>query len=606
MTAKKKARSRAKKAAPTPQDPHVAKALVYCRAVVAGEIPAGKLAIAACKRHLDDLERAKKGWRFEFDEGRAGRACRFLELLPHIKGELAGQTIVLEGWQCFVVTSVFGWMVAGTTKRRFRRVSIFVPRGNGKSCISSGIGVLCTAADGEAGAEVYSAATTSDQARIVFGDAQSMMRKAPALRERLGLDVLQHTIVQESSDSKFAPLSREASNQDGLNIHCAIIDEIHAHKTRETYDVIETGTAKRRNSLLWVISTAGSDSSGIGYEVYGFAKHVLEGKKHDENLFAAIWEADPEDDWTAPATWQKANPNWGVSVQPDVVAQLAAKAQQVASSISTFVTKHLNRWTTADQAAFDLRAWDRCADVELTPDQVGDAEAFIGVDLASKVDIAAKALLFRRDEPRRAAPDAQQEPEGQGAEQQEAEPVQQLSATERHYYLFVTPYLPESAVEEGRNASYQGWELEGRLKTTPGDVLDFATVKADVQADAGTYRVAEVAYDPWQSTQMAQELEAEGLTTVEVRPNVANFSPAMNELDAAMRSGRLHHDGSPVMRWMVGNVVGHRDAKDNIYPRKQKPENKIDGVVAALMALARAMVAETSSPYEVRGIRTIG
>lgn len=591
MAAKKKAKAPAR-------DPHVEKALAYCTAVVSGEIPAGELAIAACKRQLDDLEKAKsKDFPFRFDEGRAGRVCRFVELLPHIKGkEFVGKTIQLEGWQCFVLTAAFGWVLKeNPEKRRFRRVTIFVPRGNGKSCISSGVGLYCLAADDEGGAEVYSAATTTAQAGYVFGPAKSMLNRVPELRERLGLVVSQHAISQPRSDSKFGVLSRQADNQDGANVHLAIIDEIHAHKTRDTYDVLETGTGKRHNSLLWVISTAGSDQSGIGFEVYTFAKKVLEGKAQDENLFAAIWEADADDDWTSPATWAKANPNWGVSVQPDVVAQLAAKAQQVASSISTFVTKHLNRWTTADQAAFDLRAWDRCADVELTPEQFIGDEAFIGLDLASKVDIAAKALVFRRDEPKKAA-----------AGQEGAADGQEEAATERHYYLFVTSYLPEVAVLEGRNASYQGWELEGRLKTTPGDVLDFAVVQADVQADAAAYRVAEVAYDPWQATQMAQELEAEGLTTVEVRPNVANFSPAMNELDAAMRSGRLHHDGCPVMRWMVGNVVGHRDAKDNIYPRKQRPENKIDGVVASLTAIARALVAEASDPYEVRGIRSVG
>jgi phage terminase large subunit-like protein len=615
---KKKARA-ARKPPPAPLDPHFAKALKYCEDVVAGRIPAGRLAIAACKRQLADLERGRAGWEFEFRADLGGRICRLIELLPHIEGPLAGQLIKLEPWQCFILTTVFGWVEKGTNKRRFRRSTVFVPRGNGKSALTSGVGIYGTGADGEGGAQVHSAATTRAQAQIVFGIAQKMLRKAPELRERLGFEVPKNAIVQASSASSFGALSREADNLDGLNTHLALVDEIHAHKTREIYDVIETSTGKRQRSLLWVISTAGFDSSGIGFEVYTDAKKVLLGEATDEALFAAIWEADPEDDWTLESTWRKANPNWGISVMPDVIAQLAAKAMRTASAVSGFVTKHLNRWTTADQSAFDIRAWDKCADEHLTPSELTAADAFVGVDLASKIDIAAKVLLFRRDEEKAPQPPshstvaevgrvlgAPPEPLDEFAEQPPAAAEQQKHATEPHYYLFLSAYLPEDAVTDGRNASYHGWELDGHLTTTAGDVLDFAAVRSDILEDVAAYRVLEVAYDPWQATQLAQELEAQGILTVEVRPNVQNFSPAMQELDAAMRSGRLHHDGNPVLRWMVANTVCHRDAKDNVYPRKLKPENKIDGVVAALMALGRAMLAETGSPYETRGVRTLG
>jgi phage terminase large subunit-like protein len=529
------------------------------------------MAQAACSRQLLDLERAAKGWDYEFDEGLAGRACRFLELLPHVKGHLAGQTLVLEPWQCFVVCTAFGWVRRGTRRRRFRRVTIFVPRGNGKSCLSSGVGLYCLAADGEGGAEVYSAATTRDQARIVFGDAQSMVKRSLALRERLGLESMQHSIVQESSNSSFKALSREADNLDGLNVHCAVIDEIHAHKTRDIYDVLETGLGKRLNSILWVISTAGSDTSGIGYEVYGYAKRILTKTATDESLFAAIWEADEGDDWTAEATWRKANPNWGVSVQPEILGQLAAKAQQIASAQSAFATKHLNRWTNADQQWMDLGAWDRCADPEMQLEAMVGEECVIGLDLASKTDIAAKALVFARD-----------------------------IDGKRHYRVFCDCYLPESRAAEGGNSQYRGWQIEGRLRTTPGEVLDFATLQADVLADRDRFRVREVAYDPWQALKLSQELTDAGMTCVEMRPSVQNFSPAMKEFEALVRSGRLLHDGNPVLRWMVSNVVARPDAQENLYPRKDRPENKIDGVVALLMALGRSMVSEsgtTSCPY---------
>ena len=552
-----------RKASRSEQDPHCALALAYCRSVVAGEIVVGRMARAACKRHLDDLER--KGWAYEFDEALAGRVCRFVEQCPHTKGDLAGQPIKLEGWQAFLFVSIFGWVVKGTKRRRFRRATVFVPRGNGKSTIASGAGLYCTAADGEGGAEVYSAASTREQARIVFGDAQQMLRRKPALKEALGLEVPIHAIVQFSSGSKFSALSREADNFDGLNIHCALVDEIHAHKTRELYDVIETGTAKRSRSLLFVISTAGSDTAGIGYEVYSYARKVLGGLVKDESLFAAIWEADPEDDWTAESTWRKANPNWDVSVRPEVIGQLAAKAQQVLSAQSAFQTKHLNRWMSADNPFFDTAAWNRCADPSLSPEQFKDAPCWIGLDLASKIDLACRARLFARD-------------------------LEREGKTERHYFCFLDSYLPEAAVQEARNSAYRGWQIAGWIKTTEGDTLDYSLVRSDILSDRDGLQVQEVAFDPWQAQQLAQELQAEGLVCVEMRPTVQNFSAPLKELDALIRSGRFHHDGNQVYSWMIGNTVGHEDAQGNVYPRKERVENKIDGVVATVMALGRAMV----------------
>lgn len=550
--------------------------------MVDGKIPAGRLAVAACQRQLDDLQRWKTRGPYEWRPDLANRVCSFISRLRHLKGPLRGQPIKLEPWQEFVLGAAFGWVVRGTNLRRFRRSTVFVPRGNGKSCISSGVGIYCLCADGEGGAEVYSAATTREQAQIVFADAQAMVRMDPELQEQLGLDVSVGEIRHVASGSVFRSLSRDTGKSgDGKNVHLAIVDEIHAHKTRDVYDVLETGTGKRRRSLIWVISTAGFDTSGIGHEIYDYARKVLRGEVEDDALFAAIWEADPEDDWRSPATWEKANPNWGVSVEPEVVEQLARKAKAVAAAAPGFRTKHLNQWTNADQAAFDLQAWDRCADPALTLDSLAGQQAVIALDLASKTDIAAEAVVSWQDR------------------------ADETGKQSRHYAVVVRCWLPDEAIRLGRHASYQGWHDEGYIRATPGDVLDFRAVRETVETDSAVVRVVEVAYDPWQALQLAQELEQQGTLTVEVRPTVANFSPAMNELDAAMRAGRLRHDGSPVLRWMVGNVVAHRDAKDNIYPRKTKPENKIDGVIAILMGISRAMVADARDPYEERGIRTV-
>lgn len=532
-------------------------------AVRLGEIPACKYVKQAVERQRKNLRTWATSGPYVFDEEEAGEWCEFAEELPHIKGPLAGQNIRLEGWQCFILTTVFGWRKRSTGTRRFRRVYIEVPRGNAKSTLSSGVGLKAAFADGEGGAEVYSAATTRDQARIVFKDAQAMARRRPELCRELGVEVLAHDIVQSSTASKFTALASDSNSLDGLNIHFAAVDELHAHKTREVYDVLETGTGKRPQSMLWSITTAGSDRAGICYELRTYTTKVLSGVIEDESLFGIVYTIDDGDDWTDESSWRKANPNWGVSVQPDVVAQLAAKAMQMPAAQANFKTKHLDVWVNADQAWMDMRAWDRCADPELTLEQFAGETCYVGLDLASKTDIAARVVVFPK-----------------------------VIDGQAHYYLFGRYFLPEQAIDDGRNSQYRGWATQDLVTVTPGDVLDFQAVEDDVLAISSAHQVAEVAYDPWQATQLAQRLQANGATTVEFRNTVGNFSAPMKELDALARSGRLHHNGDPVLTWMVSNVVCHTDAKENIYPRKERPENKIDGVIAAITALGRAMVAQ--------------
>lgn len=571
------------KAPPRSKDPHVAQALDYCADVLSGAVPACKWVRLACKRQLDDLERAERdtSWRYRFDEGRAGRACRFLEQLPHVKGPKAGELFRLEPWQCFVVTTVFGWVRRDTGARRFRRAYVEVPRGNGKSFMSSGIALYGTGADQEEGAEVYSAATTTAQAYITYGDATRMLRKRPVLQKKLGLRITAHAISQQASGSTFKALSREAKNHDGANIHLAVVDELHAHRTRELWDVLITGAAKRPQSLIWTITTAGSDTSGICYEVRDGVVKMLEGAESD-GLFGIIYTADEGDDWRDEETWRKANPNWSASIDHDSFRLAAAEAMQTASKENNFKTKHLNIWCSADVQWLQMDAWDRCREDGLGDEGLAGLPCVVGLDLASKVDLAAKARLFWRDLP-----------------------LEGKDETERHYYLLVDSYLPEAAVENSRNAQYGGWAREGWLQTTPGDVLDFGAVRAAILADQEQHDVREVAYDPWQAQQLANELQEEGVHMVELRPTVQNFSEPMKELEALVLTGRLHHDGNPALRWMISNVVCHRDAKDNIYPRKQRVENKIDGAVAALMALNRALMApdDGRSVYEERGVR---
>ena len=541
----------------------------YAEQVVAGEILACRWVQRACQRQLDDLAKFKgKASPYSFNpkladkDGRsfypADNLCAFIERLPHVKGPLAGEPIQLEPWQAFILTTVFGWVKSNGT-RRFRRSYIEVPRGNAKSTLSSAVALYMLAADREGGAEVYSLATTRDQARIVFGDAQTMARRSPGFRRRFSVEVGAHNMHVLASGSKFEALSAEGSTLDGLNIHFGCVDELHAHKTRTVYDVVETGTGKRDNSLLWVITTAGSNRTGICYEVRTFVTKLLEGVFEDDSQFGIIYGLDDGDDWTAESALIKANPNWDISVKPEVLLPLQAKAMQLPSAVNNFKTKHLNEWVNADTAWMDMRAWDACADSTLDIEAFIGQPCWIGLDLASKTDIAALVLVFPHPE----IADA--------------------------YAVFGKYYLPEDTVSSAGNSQYEGWMRTGRLTVTPGNVIDFGWIEADLLEMASRFEVQAVAFDPFQATQLSTRMLSEGLPMIEVRPTVLNFSEPMKTLEALVLQKKLAHDSDPVLTWMASNVVAHLDVKDNIYPRKERAENKIDGIVALIMALSRAI-----------------
>lgn len=551
----------------------VERAIRYAQSVVGGKVAACKWVKAACRRHLDDLEKGGASWRYVFDPAAANRVCQFQQLLPHIKGEWARPVLVegqmvypkiaLEDWQCFILCVVFGWKVKATGKRRFKRVYIEVPRKNAKSTLSSGVANFMLTADGEPGAEVYSAATTGEQARIVFNDACVMAQREPSFVSRFGVDVGKHSMSVPDTASVFRPLNAEGSTLDGLNIHCGVIDELHAHKKRDLYDVLDSGTGARSQPILWMITTAGSDRSGICYEQRIHVTKILDGAFSDDSFFGIIYTIDEDDDWTDPSVWAKANPNYGVSVMPDDMEDGCRKAMSMASAQNGFLTKRLNIWVNADSAWMDMRAWDACGDPTLNIDDFAGQECIISHDLASKVDIAAKMRLFWRD-----------------------------IGGIRHYYGFGRYFLNEKVVNEGANAQYSGWARRGTLVVTPGNVTDFAVIEDDFTDDAAKYTVIEAPYDPFQATQFSQRMVAAGLPMIEVGAIVKNFSEPMKWLEALVLQKRFHFDGDEMLTWMVSNTVCHRDAKENIFPRKEREENKIDGLVALLMCLNRAMSAQ--------------
>lgn len=530
----------------------------YARGVVAGLIPACRFVVQSCQRQLDDLMSPPSG--YAWNEAAANRICQFVELCPHIKGPLAsrGELIQLADWQVFILTTAFGW-VDENGNRRFRRVYVEVPRGNGKSALSSTVGLYMLALDGEAGAEVYSAATTRDQARIVFRDAQAMARKMEGYRKRFGIDVTAQAIVQLKSSSSFKALSADGHTLDGLNIHLAVVDELHAHKNRDVYDVLETGLGKRPQSLLWMITTAGTNKHGVCYEVRKYVLDVLAGTVSGEAAdatFGIVYTIDEGDDPYSEDTLRKANPNWGISVDPKIVQQTAAKARQVSTARANYLTKHLNVWVDANSALYDTEWWRKCEDMSLDEAEFASDDCVIGLDLASKIDIAARVNVYRR-----------------------------MIEGKSHYYVFPRFYLPRVAIEEERHPMYRGWEMQGDIYATPGETTDFDIIEDEIKAEGPGLNLKAIATDPWQAQQMIQSLKKDGMPAEEYRQTVGNMSEATKTLDALMREGRIHHPGNAVMNWMIGNVVGHDDAKENVYPRKEMPQNKIDGAIALIMAL---------------------
>lgn len=540
---------------------HVQAGLDYAQEVVSGNVVACKWVIAAAERQLADLQREPSAdWPWVFDESRAARPCEFLSLLPHIKGKWARERrlIELEPWQSFVITTVFGWVHRETGLRRFLEVYEEIARKNAKSTKGSGLLLFMLAADGEHGAECYTAATTRDQARIVFDDAKAMAERTPDLRTYLGVAIMQHSLTVAHTSSKAAPLAAEGSTLDGLNVHFALLDELHAHKTRAVYDVIDTARGAREQSLLWTITTAGTDRSGICYERRTHVAKILDKVIQDDRTFGIIYTLDDNDDPFDPAVWPKANPNWGKSVLPDDMAAAAIKAQNTPSALNNFLTKRLNVWVNGGESPWiSMKAWDACADKALQLSDFAGEKCWAGLDLAQKKDFAALALAFVRN----------------GV-----------------WYVFTRLYLNELAVAESGNAHLSGWARAGYVQVTDGDITDFDVLAEDMRRDCRMFDMQEIAFDPALSMYFAGKLIEEGLPLVEIAQRSLFFTPPLIQVENLVLEKKLQHDGNPVMGWMVSNVVVKVSKFNELRsPTKERPENKIDGPMAMLMALGRAL-----------------
>lgn len=541
---------------------YIQQAQQYMRDVLDGEVAACKWVKLAVQRQADDLAREpSEEWPWVFDEAAAERPCAFIELLPHIKGKWAreGRLLELEPWQCFIITTVFGWVHRETRLRRFLEVYEEVARKNGKSAKGSGLLLYMLAADGEHGAECYTAATTRDQARIVFDDARAMAERTPDLRTYLGVAIMQHSLTVAHTSSKAAPLAAEGSTLDGLNVHFALLDELHAHKTRAVYDVIDTARGAREQSLLWTITTAGTDRAGICYERRTHITKILGRVIDDARVFGIIYTIDDGDDPFDPAVWPKANPNFGKSVQADEMAAQARKAEAMPSALNNFLTKRLNVWVSGESPWMDMRAWERCGREPATLDSIPPgAKVYMGLDLAQKKDFAALAIAWQMEDGR--------------------------------WGLCTRLYLNELAVQESGNAHLSGWARQGYVEVTDGDLTDFDRVAEDLRQFCRQWDVQEIAFDPALSMYFAGKLIEEGLPLVEIAQRSVFFTPALIQVENMVREGNLLHDGNPVMAWMVSNlVVKVSKFNELMSPTKERPENKIDGPIAMLMALGRAL-----------------
>lgn len=548
------------------------RATAYARAVVDGQVLACKWHRLACERHLADLARAGTDdfpylWNPALTDSDAityqpaERICKFAQNMPHIKGDWAGrrETIRLEDWEVFILASVFGWVHRTSFKRRFRVADLFVPRKNSKSTLAAVIGLFMLAADGEFGAEIYSGATSQDQALEVFRPAQLMARATPIYRSKYGVAANASNISVLDKNAKFEPVIGNPG--DGASPSCAIVDEYHEHKTSELYDTMQTGMGARSQPLMLVITTAGTDISGPCYQHQIELQKILEGTLVNDQRFGIIFGIDEKDDWTSETALIKANPNYGISVDAEFLKTQQRDALADPRKQNTFKTKHLNVWCAAASPWLNLYNLQQAGDDSLTLETFRGEECVVGLDLASKQDIATAAWEFKR-----------------------------RIDDQDHYFIVTRNYAPQAAIDKEENAHYRGWVVSGHLIATPGNMIDLEQIQEEIITSAETVLIREIAKDPWGGQQMGANLAAEGFTVIDIPQQVRYLSEPMKDIQALVDSGRFHHDNNPCTVWQFSNVEVMPDRNENIFPRKLRAANKIDAAVATIDAHGRSMI----------------
>ncbi len=559
----------------------------YVSDVLSGKQIACKWVKLACERHLRDIETGgERGlW---FDESAAKIVIAFFSLLKHSKGEWAGRPVMLEPWQQFVLGSIFGWKREDGT-RRFRTGILEVARKNGKTTMAAGVGLYMLVADGEPGAEIYSAATKRDQARLSHSEATRMAKSSPQIRREVR--IFKDNIHIQDTASKFEPLGADSDTMDGLNVYCALVDEIHAHKTRDTWDLLETATGSRRQPLMFGISTSGFDRQSLFFTQHEYTEKILTGVIEDDSWFGIIYtldqrrDIDPEDvvddDWQDERVWVKANPNLGVAKKWDDMRRKALRAKEMPSAQNAFLRLELDIWTHAETKWVNLEHWRACGKA-VDASGLRGRTCYGGLDLSSTTDVTAFVLVF----PPQAEGDAMQ--------------------------VLCRFFIPEDSMRERSRRDrvpYDVWVRQGFITATPGNVVDYDFVLQQIDDDREAYDVQQIAFDRWGAAHIQSQLMERGGDEflVQFGQGFASMSAPMKELEKLILGHGLAHGNNPVLTWMADNLVAREDPAGNIKPDKEKSTEKIDGIVALIMALDRATRHEAPAPsvYEERGLEAV-
>jgi phage terminase large subunit-like protein len=568
----------------------------YALDVIAGRVPAGKYHRLACTRHMADRARENTpGFPYRFDWAQAERFLKFAGLMKHYKGrQFAGTSFSPTPCQVFRLGSIFGWRQVATGLRRFTTAYNEVPRKQGKSFEEAVVSVYCTFFEGEAGAEGYCIATKEKQAKIAF-DAAKKLVKSSGLGGRIKINAA--NLHQLKSESKLEPLGSDSDTTDGLNPHFVGVDELHAFKNRGLLDVMESATGARLNPLIFQITTAGDDPVSVCGDQHDYACKILDGVLEDDastlSFFAFIAHADEGDDPWAESTWQKANPHWGISVNPEDMRKLAAKAQKMPSAAAEFKQKRLNMWVNATAPCLSVDGWrkgqsrmDRAAFEAMLEHE----SCFVGVDLASKIDLCVLSLVF---------PPTPGRPK--------------LCVIQRIWTPAKT--LVERAHRD--RAPYDVWRDQGWLIASAGTATDSAridhrVVREELALLRTKYDIERIGFDPWHADHLVDELVSEdgfaAESVIGVPQTYQGMSSACLRMQAEILDGNIDACGCPVTAWSMSNTVGQRDGKDNLMFAKGRSRGRIDPIIAPTIGVALWIrePAPVQSVYLTRGVRTLG
>ena len=513
----------------------------------------------------------------KYNQQAADFAVNFIEALTHTKGTWAGKPFKLLPWQEQIIRDLFG-VLKPNGYRQFNTAYIEIPKKQGKSELAAAVALLLTCGDGEQRAEVYGCAADRQQATIVFDVAADMVRMCPALNRRVKILASQKRIIFQPTNSFYQVLSAEAYSKHGFNIHGVVFDELHTQPNRKLFDVMTKGSGDARTQpLYFLITTAGTDTQSICYETHQKAEDILEGRKNDPTFYPVIYGADKDDDWTDPEVWKKANPSLGVTVQMDKVKSACESAKQNPGEENAFRQLRLNQWVKQSVRWMPMETWDKCA-FHVNPDELLGRKCYGGLDLSSTSDITAFVLVFPPED------------------------------EDDKYYVLPYFWLPEDNLELRVNrdhVNYDLWKKQGFLDITEGNVVHYGYIEQFINGLNEKYDIQEIAFDRWGAVQMVQNLEAMGFTVVPFGQGFKDMSPPTKELMKLTLEKKIAHGGHPVLRWMMDNIFIRTDPAGNIKPDKEKSTEKIDGVVATVMALDRALRHHRTvidSVYDERGI----